>query len=120
MPYADVPVSVYTTSLIADPTPRTKIVVENGWADYVFDEGYQLKPLREVADYVHVNHHLPDVPTAADIKKTGVNVGETETMLLKKIEELTLYLIEKDKQLQLQEERLKVVEQQLKTTKNNK
>jgi len=95
----------------------TNIVVENGWADYVFDKRYRLMPLHEVGDYVHINHHLPDVPTANEIKKSGINVGETETMLLKKIEELTLYLIEKDKQLQLQEERLKVVEQQMKQSK---
>jgi hypothetical protein len=91
-----------------------KIVVENGWADCVFDKGYQLKPLHEVADYVHTNHHLPDVPTATDIKKSGINVGETETVLLKKIEELTLYLIEKDKQVKEQQADLKRQERRLK------
>jgi len=90
-----------------------EIKVEAGWADYVFDQDYPLMPLREIADYIYANHHLPGVPAAAIIKKNGVNVGETEAVLLKKVEELTLYLIEKDKQLQLQEERLKALEQQL-------
>lgn len=107
-----------------------EIIVETGWADYVFDDDYRLTPLNKVADYVHLNHHLPDVPSAAEIKNKGVNVGATEAVLLKKIEELTLYLIEKDKEInqqkainvsqaaQLQQviQRLNTIEHDTKTT----
>lgn len=93
-------------------TIHSKAVVIDliGWSDYVFDKDYILKPLNEVADYIYKNKHLPDVPTAAEIKKDGVNVGETEALLLKKVEELTLYLIEKDKKIELLEKRLEKLE----------
>jgi len=76
-----------------------EVKVETGWADYVFKKGYKLRSLAEVESYVNNNHHLPDVPSEAEVKKNGVNVGETASLLLKKIEELTLYLIEKDKEV---------------------
>ncbi|HVW96021.1 MAG TPA: hypothetical protein VHA56_08640, partial [Mucilaginibacter sp.] len=68
-------------------------------ADYVFDTNYHLRPLTDVKAFVDKNHHLPEVPSAADFNKDGQNLGEMNMLLLKKVEELTLYLIEKDKQL---------------------
>jgi hypothetical protein len=70
-----------------------EIVVETGWADFVFEEDYQLMPLREVEAYIHTHKHLPDVPSAKVIEEKGVSVGEMEAKLLQKIEELTLHLI---------------------------
>lgn len=94
---------------------RTKEVkVETGWADYVFKKDYQLKTLPEVEAYIAKNSHLPDVPSEAEVKKNGVNVGETESLLLKKIEELTLYLIEKDKEVKTQAENATKQDQLLK------
>lgn len=77
-----------------------KVVVKAyPWSDYVFDTDYRLRPLREVAQYIQQNHHLPEVPSAAEVEKGGVDVGQNQAVLLKKIEELTLYVIamEKDK-----------------------
>ncbi|MBW4890135.1 hypothetical protein KXQ82_10430 [Mucilaginibacter sp. HMF5004] len=74
-----------------------EIKVETGWADYVFDKDYKLRPLKNVAQYIDKNKHLPEVPSAAEVRQNGINVGETEALLLKKIEELTLYLIEQQK-----------------------
>lgn len=90
------------------------------WADYVFDQGYKLQPLEKVADYIRSNHHLQDIPTAEEVQRNGQNLGEMNEKLLKKVEELTLYLIEKDKQIKdqktiidSQEERLRKIEKQL-------
>jgi hypothetical protein len=90
----------------------TEIKVETGWADYVFDKEYQLRPITEVEAFIKKNHHLPEVPTTAEVEKNGVNLGETSSLLLKKIEELTLYLIEKDKQITEIQNELKALKQQ--------
>jgi hypothetical protein len=75
-----------------------EIVVESGWADFVFDDDYALMPLEEVETYIHTHKHLPDIPSARDVEENGVSVGEMESKLLQKVEELTLYLIELKKE----------------------
>jgi hypothetical protein len=67
------------------------------WPDYVFKPDYQLPSLQQVETYIEQNQHLPDMPSAAQIEKEGINLGEMNKLLTKKVEELTLYLIEKDK-----------------------
>ena len=67
--------------------------------DYVFKPTYRLPTLKEVDSYIAANHHLPDVPTEQQVMKNGLNLGEINQVLLKKVEELTLYLIEKDKEI---------------------
>jgi hypothetical protein len=74
-------------------------VTQAAWADYVFDSSYQLTPLHLVEKYIRENKHLPDVPSAAEVKKDGVDLGDNQAVLLKKIEELTLYIIEQQKEL---------------------
>jgi len=98
---------------VAGSVRADKVVVATGWADYVFNEGYSLMPLNKVADYVHINHHLQGVPTTAEVKKNGADVGDMEVVLLKKIEELTLYLIEKDTQQEKQEEKIAQLQKQV-------
>lgn len=71
----------------------------NNWADYVFSPTYQLPSLSQTKSYIDHNHHLPDMPSAAEVKKNGVDLGEMVKLQTKKIEELTLYLIEKDKEI---------------------
>src|SRR3569833_1209530 len=71
-------------------------------ADYVFNKDYYLRPLADVKAFVDKNHLLPEVPAAADFKKDGQNLGEMNMLLLKKVEELTLYMVEKDRQVQQQ------------------
>ena len=65
--------------------------------DYVFEKSYNLKPLPEVEQYITQNKHLPEIPSAQEIAKEGINVGEMQMQLLKKIEELTLYIIDINK-----------------------
>jgi hypothetical protein len=74
--------------------------------DYVFDPEYQLMELSKLKAYLDKNHHLPEVPSADQMAKDGLNLGEMNTTLLKKVEELTLYVIEKDKQLTEQNEKI--------------
>lgn len=69
-------------------------------ADFVFEENYGLPKLEEVEKYVKENKHLPEVASAREMEKEGVNVGEFQIKLLQKIEELTLYTIEQNKELQ--------------------
>jgi hypothetical protein len=101
------------------------IKLQANWPDYVFNPTYQLKSLSEVKTYINENHHLPDMPSEAEVAKDGLNLGEMNKLLTKKVEELTLYLIEKDKQLEQQQQtnkenemRLEIIERRLKTLKN--
>lgn len=79
-------------------------VTQTGWADYVFHENYQLPSLAEVEAYVRSNQHLEGVPSAAEVEKEGIDVGEMNKKLLAKVEELTLYLIEQNKKILALEE----------------
>ena len=67
------------------------------WPDYVFKNDYQLPTLNEVKTYIDQNHHLPEIPSEKEIEKDGLNLGEMNRLLVKKVEELTLYLIEQQK-----------------------
>ncbi|HXC04612.1 MAG TPA: hypothetical protein VNZ86_07650, partial [Bacteroidia bacterium] len=69
------------------------------WADYVFASNYKLPNLMEVEKYYKLNSHLPEVPSEKEIKEKGVDVGEMNKVLLKKVEELTIYLVEQQKQI---------------------
>lgn len=76
------------------------IRVNSGWADYVFDDSYKLRPLSEVGEYIKSHKHLPDVPTAAEVEQEGVDVAETQVILLKKVEELTLYILQQQAEIE--------------------
>jgi len=75
-----------------------KLVVNTTGADFVFDPGYQLPTLTEVEKYINSNKHLPGIESAKEMATNGLNVGEIQTKLLQKIEELTLYMIEMKKE----------------------
>jgi len=76
-----------------------EVIVETGWADYVFQDDYKLKPLSEVEAFIKENKHLPSVPSAAKIQDKGAHVAELMTKMMEKIEELTLYSIEQKKEI---------------------
>lgn len=81
-------------------TRAKRIKVETtGWPDFVFDREYKLPSLSSVNAYIQKNHHLPDMPSAKEVHADGQDLGEMNKLLLKKVEELTLYLIEKDEQI---------------------
>jgi len=68
------------------------------WPDYVFGNGYKLASLYDVENFINLNKHLPDVPSQAEITSDGIKVGEMNATLLKKVEELTLYMINLQKE----------------------
>jgi hypothetical protein len=70
------------------------------WPDFVFETNYNKMTLPELERYINTHKHLPNIPSADEIKNNGVNVGETNSMLLQKIEELTLYIIEQNKKIE--------------------
>ncbi|NTD97004.1 hypothetical protein G6M26_06555 [Agrobacterium tumefaciens] len=87
-------------------------VEASNWPDYVFKDDYQLPPLEEVEKHIKVNKHLPGIPSAAQAERNGIELGEMNKLLLKKIEELMLYVIDLKKetshqQLQIEELRQK-------------
>jgi hypothetical protein len=75
--------------------------------DYVFDPSYKLPALEETEKYVKENHHLPEVPSAKDIAKDGMSLNDMNVILLKKVEELTLYMIEQQKINEIQSKEIK-------------
>ena len=96
---------------------RTKeIKVEADWADFVFYDNYKLPTLVDVENYIRANGHLKDIPSAKEVEKNGIYLGEMNSKLLQKIEELTLYTIQQQKEitrLKLLEERLNKLEKLL-------
>jgi hypothetical protein len=100
------------SSLAAADFPRSSLAVNgtikaknltlhpSGWADYVFDSSYRLPALSEVESYIHREHHLPGMASAATVQKEGIDVGESQAGLLKKVEELTLYTIKQDHEIE--------------------
>lgn len=75
-------------------------VTTTAWPDYVFGDAHRLMPLQEVEDYIKANGHLPEVPSADEAEADGVDLGEMNKLLLQKVEELTLYVIDLQKQLE--------------------
>lgn len=77
---------------------RVKLVGD--WADYAFKPGYALTSLEDVERFIQTNHHLPDLPSAAEVSETGVGLGTMQSKLLLKIEELTLHMIQQHKTIE--------------------
>lgn len=77
----------------------TKVVVEIGWADYVFAKNYKLMPLNDVESFIATNKHLPNIPSAKEIEEKGLDIGAVQSKQMEKIEELTLYIIELNKRI---------------------
>lgn len=80
-------------------TEKVKVDNIGAWPDYVFDTSYDLKTLNEVEQFINQNSHLPEVPSETEINKNGIDVAQMDAILLRKIEELTLYTIEQQKQI---------------------
>lgn len=97
---------------IGTSTPQSKLAVNgtitakeievtlNGFPDYVFKSDYKLPSLKEIEDFIQINGHLPEIPSEQEVVKNGLNVGEMNVILLKKVEELTLYVISLQKEVE--------------------
>ncbi len=90
-----------THKLAVNGTIRAKeVIVDTGWSDYVFDPAYRLAPLSEVEQHIKTEGHLPGIPSAREVAEHGVSMGEMQSKLLAKIEELTLHQIEQEKRIE--------------------
>jgi hypothetical protein len=81
--------------------------------DYVFDDAYELPSLENVEAYIKEHKHLPEVPSAKEMDENGLNLKEMNLLLLKKVEELTLHIIEQDKRINLQQKQLHTQHEEL-------
>ncbi len=83
-------------------TERLKVSLKSNstsWSDFVFSKDYKLRSLSEVEQYYTSNHHLPDVPSASQVSADGIDVAKMDATLLQKIEELTLYVVAQQKEI---------------------
>jgi len=90
---------------------------QTGWPDYVFDSSYRLLPMEQLETYIKENNHLPGIFSAAEVKRDGMDVGDNQAALLKKIEELTLYVIQQNKVLEAQKEAARSQNDEVKSLK---
>ncbi len=91
-------------------TCKEVVVTMSGWPDYVFESGYRLTPLPDVEAFVAEHGHLPDMPSAGEVEARGFGMADMQARLLRKLEELTLYLIELREENQHLRERLRSLE----------
>jgi hypothetical protein len=96
-------------SMIAE---KVKVKLQGNWPDFVFSDTYQLPSLAEVAMYVKEHKHLPGIPAAEEVQKNGLDVEEMNRQLLKKVEELTLYLLKQDEKIRQLSEEIKALKKQ--------
>jgi hypothetical protein len=89
------------------------IVTLDGWSDNVFDKNYRLVSLKDVEEYIKENKHLPNIPSEKTIVEKGLDTGEMLKLQMAKIEELTLHLIEQQKQIANQQKELESLKAKL-------
>jgi hypothetical protein len=104
------------TVRVVSPMICTSVRIGN-WTmkapDYVFEKGYKLPSLKDVEKHIADKKHLPDVPSAAEMKKDGVDLAQLNMTLLKKVEELTLYVIDQNKMMEKQNKKIEKLEREM-------
>jgi len=93
--------SIASSNLLVNGTIKAweLTITQTGWADFVFKKNYQLPTLKSVEQHILAKGHLPNIPSATEVKTNGVNVADMQVKLLQKIEELTLYIIKQQKEI---------------------
>jgi hypothetical protein len=89
-----------------------KVELQSKWPDYVFDDSYQPLSLEEIQDFIDKNKHLPEIPSVKEVESDGIDLGEMNALLLKKIEELTLHLIHQNDEVKLLKKRVLELEKE--------
>lgn len=107
----------YKLSVAGTIGARKVKVTSETWADFVFQPEYKLPTLSDVESYIKMHQHLPEIPSAAEVEKDGVDVGEMNKKLLQKIEEMTLYLIEMKKEIGALKEKNEALEKVVRSGK---
>jgi len=94
-------------SIVAE---KVRVKLYGTWPDYVFEKEYKIPSLEDVEAFIKKNKHLPGVPSANAVEKEGLDLGDNQAVLLKKIEELTLYIIEQNKKIEEQNKKIQKLE----------
>ncbi|MDR2273634.1 MAG: hypothetical protein LBF27_22195 [Sphingobacterium sp.] len=103
----------YKMSVSGKLAAQEVLVTTSNWPDYVFKPDYKLPSLSETEQFINQHGHLPEVPKASEVEVNGISLGEMNKILLKKIEELTLLLIEQEKQLTSQRDQISEIKEKL-------
>lgn len=90
-----------------------RVKVYNTWADYVFEDSYKLPTLEEVEKHIKEKGHLIDIPSAKEVEAKGIDLGDMNRLLMQKVEELTLYMIEQNKVNEKQAEVIELLEKKI-------
>lgn len=101
-----------TYKLIVNGKARIKdecLIIGTGWADYVFEDNYNLLTLKEVEEFINKNGHLPNMPKTEEIEKNGLGLAQMTIKQQEKIEELTLYIIDLEKKIELQNQKIEKI-----------
>lgn len=88
------------------------------WPDYVFKPAYKLMPLQEVEQFIKTKGHLPEIAPAKQVAREGLELGVNQAALLRKIEELTLYIIDQNKELKKQNKKIAALEEKIDRIEN--
>jgi cytoskeletal protein CcmA (bactofilin family) len=80
-------------------TKEVQVAATPCWPDFVFEEDYNLPSLSELEQFIKQNNHLPEIPSAQEVEANGINLGDMQSKLIQKIEELTLYILQQDKKI---------------------
>ena len=102
---------VNAKKIYAEEFDITPNAIGISWFDHVFNQDYKLRSLSELEQFIKTNKHLPEIPSEKEVQENGINLGEMQGKLLLKIEELTLYIIEQEKQMKEMQKRLSELEE---------
>jgi hypothetical protein len=92
---------------------EVRVQLQSDWKDLVFKPEYKLRSLTEVETFISKNGHLPEIPTSETVQKEGINIGDMNALLLQKIEELTLYILQQQKQIDTQQSEINSIKSNL-------
>jgi hypothetical protein len=88
------------------------------WPDYVFGDQYELMPIDELQKSIRLYKHLPNIPSASEVEKDGILVGDMQNRMMEKIEELTLYIIDLHEINKQQQEEIEMLKSNVEVLKN--
>jgi hypothetical protein len=86
----------------------------SGWADYVFADDYKLPELKKVEEFYKQNKHLPEIPSAKEVEEKGINLADMNALLLKKVEELTMYAVKQQQKTESLEKEMAEMKRSIK------